>query len=273
MANRTHVRLLRKGVRKWNAKFARDGFIADLTSFDALDAFYEPGKNTKSSVWLYDLSGILLREALLNKSRFSGANLSRADFSRAKMKECFLSGTCASANFSGADLTGAHIRSADLSNANLHGSILSLANMTECNLKRANLDRAVFRQTDLRGSKFSDASVLGAEFTGADVGTHFTKVMQDESWGTFEWTTTDLSGAKGIKQEQLEQMNGDSWTVIPVGLFRPRHWFTIVPPDDEEPGQQTLTQTSDKSNAFTSQPKNHQAPSYIHCAFQILYSS
>jgi hypothetical protein len=106
MADEQQLAVLRQGSEAWNAWREQNPNVrVDLSSADI------------GTVWLpwADLSGGNLRDTILVKTNFSGANLTKADLTKAdlseaslieaKLIEARLTGT----NLTGAELTGCHV--------------------------------------------------------------------------------------------------------------------------------------------------------------------
>lgn len=130
-----------------------------------------------------DLRGVdLSGQALLPRVDFSRANLERARFPGAHLEDSVFE----SAQLIGAEMSDAWLERADFSGATL-GDWKQFNSATgECfggaSLRRAHLDGA-----DLRG----------ATLCGVDV------------------RDTNLSGAKGLTQAQIENANGNEYTILP----------------------------------------------------------
>jgi uncharacterized protein YjbI with pentapeptide repeats len=161
------------------------------------------------------LTGARMGRATLNGTRFQGADLtgadlskalgSRADFEGAKLARATLSkGEFPRAIFAGADLTGADLSKAEFGRAALRDAILEGADLSYANLARADLGAA---------------RLAGADLTGI-----YTLLTRVEG--------TDLSGATGLSQQQLDIACGDAETKLPEGLARPADW--PCPPVEEE---------------------------------------
>ncbi|SET98304.1 pentapeptide repeat-containing protein [Geodermatophilus poikilotrophus] len=162
-----------------------------------------------------NLSGARLGEADLTGAFLDGANLSGANLLQAKLTRAFLAQ---------ADLTGAHLYGVDLTLARLHkanlpkvirqGARLHLANLTGANLTNARLGElgAMFwGPADL-----TEADLDGVDLTGADLdGVNLTRA------GLYR---ADLTGAKHLTQEQVDNAYGDEFTQLPVGLRPPKRW-------------------------------------------------
>ena len=133
MANQKHVDQLTQGVMEWNQWRDENPEV-------------QPYMN---GVYLYlaNLRGVNLREAILYHASMDRANLSEADLRKADLSE---------SNLTRANLNGADLSESNLSRANLNGANLSRANLTESILQCVTLDqvrlaRARLHRTDLRG--------------------------------------------------------------------------------------------------------------------------
>jgi uncharacterized protein YjbI with pentapeptide repeats len=133
MADPKHLKILKKGVEKWNAlRRAYPEIRPDLheTNFSGADL------NGADLRWT-DLRWVNLYEGHLRGADLSGADLSDADLSKA-------------------DLSKADLSRADLSKADLYGADLSEADLSETNLSGAYIAGTIFANTDL-------SAVLGLE--------------------------------------------------------------------------------------------------------------
>ena len=147
MANKKHLRILRRGVKKWNTwRKAQTGLIPDLT-----DA---------------DLSGIkLLGRVNLWKARLDRAILTNASLGSANLASARMGG----ARLEGANLELARFTSAQLDRANLDGAHLEGAILVSANLSDASLDRARLYAARLDKAILTGASLIGAGLTGVSL--------------------------------------------------------------------------------------------------------
>jgi uncharacterized protein YjbI with pentapeptide repeats len=95
-------------------------------------------------------------------------------------------------NMSGFDLQGAYLRHAYLESTNLEGTDLRGADMSDsvlfgANLKGANLSGAILEDSIMIGANLKEANLQGTNLEGANL------------------AQADLTGAKGITRDQLEQ--------------------------------------------------------------------
>jgi uncharacterized protein YjbI with pentapeptide repeats len=100
-----------------------------------------------------DLTGAVLRDASLTRSKLSEANMARVDGRNARF---------ISAELRGADLSGAVLLSADLTRADLTG-----ARLVGTDLRRARFFKANLRGADLTKARIEGADFLHAELEGA----------------------------------------------------------------------------------------------------------
>jgi hypothetical protein len=110
-----------------------------------------------------------------------------------------------------ANLKGANLIEADLSEANL-----SRANLSRANLSRANLRGATLGPSNLSEASLIEASLIEADLRGA--------ILSNTYLRNVELHMANLSEAKYLTQEQLDQATGDENTKLPAHLERPAHW-------------------------------------------------
>ena len=240
MANEEHLAALKKGVRHWNWEATYRKFNADLSRSD-------------------------LRSIYLKRAELSGADLSQADLREATLEE--------------ADLAGAVLDKADLERAVLHGTSFSQASLRDCNLSFTDSGRAIFTNANLQGAKLNRALWDQADFSGANLNKADVRTLKHEEHedARTKFRRTDLSGVKGLTQEQLDVMIGDSGTIIPASLDRPASWKEIdlsgnaettpienEPASDPAPMEETAQKTATaKSKPSTSRAQSSQKPKRI----------
>src|SRR5262245_847822 len=134
MADTTHVKILKKGVKKWNEwrsenpKIRPDFTEADL-SCRILDRLDLRGANLAQA----DLTHTILHEANLSKADLGGAKLIGTNFCRARLCDARLIGAdLHRANLDRADLTGADLCDANLERTILVRTRVSKARFTRC---------------------------------------------------------------------------------------------------------------------------------------------
>jgi hypothetical protein len=161
MANREHLRILKRGVKAWNAWREQNRSIrpdlsnADLSDTDLSNADLSRAILYEADLWKADLHGASLAaanlygaslfEANLNGANLIVADLTRADLTAANLSEADLT----EADFFRADLTEANLSRADLTEAGLHGANLTEANLTGATLSHAEFVATVFGSTNL----------------------------------------------------------------------------------------------------------------------------
>lgn len=190
-----------------------------------------------------DWSACDRRNLMLSGANLAGANLDSTDFTLTDLRN--------------ANLTSASLEKATLVRVSLDGAVADKANFTNVEAYRANLrrlsargalflgsefSRADFSNADLAGSSFEKAELGRASFEGADLAdTTFTfanlaraNLQKVRAGGSLDFTGThmfltrieglDLSGARGLVQEQIDNACGDTKTTLPVGLSSPGAW-------------------------------------------------
>jgi uncharacterized protein YjbI with pentapeptide repeats len=121
-----------------------------------------------------------LREADLNNSYLSGANLRGSDLRDAKLNNAILRGVNLSyANLWGADLTNAKLDSAILKRADLSWSVVNGAHfhkadlyetdMISAQIRRADLSKAILQWTNFRGAFLNEANLDSADLFRANL--------------------------------------------------------------------------------------------------------
>ena len=135
----------------------------------------------------------------LQGADLGGINLSNADLRGANLSD---------ANLRESVFQGADLRQADLSGADMFGGDFAVARLRHGVLRNTRLDGTSLRGTDLAGADLRGASLSGTDFTGA-------------SLLSTDIRETDLSGAKGLAQAQINQATADATTRLPGGLRIP----------------------------------------------------
>lgn len=164
-----------------------------------------------------ELKSILAQHEMWLEARNTGyEHGQRADLISANLQGADL----ISANLPGADLAGANLQranlqGADLQSANLQGAKLIFANLQGADLAGANLQGADLISANLQGARLDLANLEGAKFRGLF---GFVPVTN--------FAGADLTGARGLTQQQLDEACGDGETKLPPGL-------TIEPCPDE----------------------------------------
>jgi uncharacterized protein YjbI with pentapeptide repeats len=159
--------------------------------------------------WDANLEASNLSEAALVGARLAGARLEGADLSGVDAR--------------GAVFTGAQMQGAQFFRADLRGGVLAWTKLNRAGFSEAKLERASFTNAVLTGSYFPRASLVGADLSNA-------QVIDADFWGAdlrqTRWkdarlsgTTlekADLRGAVDLTPAQLQNVIGDSDTLLPV---------------------------------------------------------
>jgi uncharacterized protein YjbI with pentapeptide repeats len=170
---------------------------------------------------IISLGGANLREAdlsLLSDTNLRGANLRGADLREAALIYADLRG----ADLREADLRGTNLSSADLREANLGEADLTGAGLWGADLREAELVSAYLGEVlpgegarinpaplpGLREADLSGANLTYADLSGADLGfADLSKAaLYDADLSGADLSGADLSEAKGISNEELEQV-------------------------------------------------------------------
>lgn len=117
-------------------------------------------------------------------------------------------------------------------------------------LSYADLRGSVLLRADLRGASLYRAVLWRAELKGADTLSRIYKGTGADARRAIEFT--DLSATLGLMQDQLDSMDGDTGTILPLDLIRPSHWPDLpeLPPEEPAPApQDTLDQPADRQVA------------------------
>lgn len=154
------------------------------------------------------LSGANLQGAKLGRTSLAGAVAEKADFTSVEGYRTDFSGLSAN----GASFRGAELQRSNFTNAALVGSTF----------EKAELGRADFAGAGLGGNVFKFANLARASFKTARI-----EAPLDFS-GAYMFLTriegTDLSGATGLTQAQVDLTCGDAETRLPAGLTPPATW-------------------------------------------------
>jgi len=166
MANPDHLKILKRGIKKWNQwREAHPDIKPDLSEADLTQADLR-----RANLSWADLSGAILSEAKLkgadlSEAEFIGANLNRVNLS----KEVLIGVNLSMANLSEADLSGADLGDADLSGVDLSEADLSGAKLRGAVLRKAVLRKAVFTGADLISADLTWADLSGADLIRANL--------------------------------------------------------------------------------------------------------
>src|SRR5206468_4662001 len=113
---------------------------------------------THAAFRTFDLSGAILRGALLTDTSFEACRMLGADLTR-------LRGLAASFRFDGCNLQLADLQDLHLRGLRVHG-----ADLSEADLRGADLREAVLSDCRLRGAQLSDTRLESADLRGSDLG-------------------------------------------------------------------------------------------------------
>ena len=174
------------------------------------------------------LSGIILKEAVLEECHLEGLQLSHAHFEGAFMSGAHLEDIRASGvHFENTELVGAHLEKARLAAAHLEGAKFFDAHLEEANLVNAFLERTRLSEAHLQGvhlfdAKFSDNTemasvdwgnyVLGEEKEGEEKGKrHFLGWAEDTYRRLKQWYTNagvyDIAGEFFFREMEAKRKN------------------------------------------------------------------
>jgi hypothetical protein len=155
------------------------------------------------------LQRVRLPEADLTAAHLSLADMYLADFSGAHLR---------SAEMWKSNLLRANFRGADLSFTHLACAWLDHANFDKANLDGARLHLAEMDHSTARNADFEYADLSGVDFEGTDLsGSNFSSALLDGA----QFEDSNLTNAKGITQEQLDQACANDRTLLPRGLKSP----------------------------------------------------
>lgn len=142
-------------------------------------------------------------------------------------------------NLRGADLEKLNLSQAELQGSDLEGADLKEADLREADLERVNMRWANLREATLHGAALEDANLLGANLQEADLcqarlvdntnGKALPETAATVKDTNFKRTivrgtdlrAVDLSGAKNLTQDQLDEACVDENTKLPTTLQRP----------------------------------------------------
>ena len=176
---------------------------SDLSGANLVDTDF-----TSTDLRDVNLVGANMEKATLIRSSLAGAKADKANFARIEAYRT---------SFAGMQAPAASFASAEMQRADFRG-----ANLTGTDFQKAELGRADFGEAMITGAKFPLANLSRADFRGAKF-----EGPLDFS-GAFLFLTrfegVDLSAAKGLEQEQIENTCGDPQTKLPSGLSTPKTW-------------------------------------------------
>ena len=163
MANKKHLKILRKGVEKWNSwKRKNPNLYPDLKQANLCNLNLNGIDFSYTDLNYAVINHSYLRRANLIAANLKGANLCMSDLQGADLRTAFVDGT--------------QFAIADLSNVDFRGTDLGRANLQMAKLCGANLERASFNgipsliNTNFRGSNFRETSLMYIDMSGSDLG-------------------------------------------------------------------------------------------------------
>ncbi|NJM23820.1 MAG: pentapeptide repeat-containing protein, partial [Richelia sp. SM1_7_0] len=163
-ADKTHLRILRKGAATWNQWREKHPSIKpNLRSVDLSEINYiDLSQYNLANADLTNIKGFATNfyQTNLVSANLSGANLRNVNFYQADMRAC---------NLSGATLLNSHLIEAILNEANLSNAVLTDSNLSQASLIKANLSNANLTGADLSDVNLRQAIVEGAIFVNCNV--------------------------------------------------------------------------------------------------------
>lgn len=170
MANKKHIKWLRKGVESWNRRRKEQAFFPDFSEA-VIPSELQGSSYKEKSPFYFSLKRINLRNADFRNASLMGLDLRKINLQRAQLRGADLSG----ADLRGADLIGADFSDADLKAARLNKVVAHETNFTGANLHGADLrgtselDMADFTDANLTMAKIEDVNFRAATLIGADI--------------------------------------------------------------------------------------------------------
>ena len=141
----------------------------------------------------------------------AGAEAQGASFVRANLTRADLSG----AELHGVNFNGANLFAADLSDSEMFGTTLANVRAAGADFSDAEITASNLSNGDFSGADFSDASLDGARLTG---GRFHRADFSDASMRRTDIRGADLSGARGLTQDQVDEACADGSTRLPGRL-------------------------------------------------------
>ncbi|NJM23987.1 MAG: pentapeptide repeat-containing protein, partial [Richelia sp. SM1_7_0] len=163
-ADKTHLRILRKGAATWNQWREKHPSIKpNLRSVDLSEINYiDLSQYNLASADLTNLKGFATNfyQTNLVGANLSGAKLQNANFCQADMRTC---------NLSNAAILNSHLIEAILNEANLSNAVLTDSKLNQASLIKANLSNINLTGADLSDVNLRQAIVEGAIFVNCNV--------------------------------------------------------------------------------------------------------
>ena len=163
-ADKTHLRILKKGAKTWNQWREKHPEIkpnlrgVDLSEINYIDL----SQYNLASADLANIKGFATNfyQTNLVNANLSGANLRNANFYQADMRAC---------NLSGANILSSHLIQASLDEANLSNAVLTDSKLSQASLIKANLSNTNLTGADLSDANLRQATVEGAVFVNCNI--------------------------------------------------------------------------------------------------------
>jgi uncharacterized protein YjbI with pentapeptide repeats len=167
----SHIRLIRRGVKRWNQwrKVNRTERVdlagADLSQMNLVGINFMGVNLSAANLHQANLTGAYLRFANLNGANLSGTNLSGSDLNSSILTKANLG----KANLQGADLCRADLTEADLSEVDGEQTFFIEAKLGHAILVSANFSKGIFTEANLEGANLSDANLSKADLSFANL--------------------------------------------------------------------------------------------------------
>jgi len=213
-----------------NAKLKTDFELGKVTLDDI-----KPGADLSKKNLIYfdfvkhnktDISGIILKETLLNSAVLNGVKISdeehKADLTKAILDE--------------AQMDYAQLDYANLKGAHLHAAKLNNASLIEANLESTQMNGAKFNEATMTNANLKYAWLMGAEFRGADL------TDADFTHAQIKWTDfrgswllgADLKKSPAINSSKFNGAYYNNETKLPDDFKPEDHDMIFVPESKEE---------------------------------------
>lgn len=217
MADEEHLKILRRGLKAWNAwRNDHKDIVPDLREADLKGVdFVERDVENNRALEGIDLTGAKLERANLRRAHLKFAKLQGANLQAARLYGTILQ----AADLTGTNFKGARLELSNLSSAELRGANLEGANLRWANLERAKLSGACFRDAVAVLANLDEALMDDADLEGATLG----KTIL---------TNLDLSATKGLSScRHAGPSTVDHRTVVMSKNVPPVFWRGCGLPD------------------------------------------
>lgn len=153
---------------------------------------------------------------------FRGANLRDFELRGINLRGAILSRACLSGcDLSHATLLGVDLHNADLRDATLDWVRVSGSTLLKADFRGASLVHTWFDRCDLRGANLSGTELTTTYFQEANLQS---AKLYKATIRSGELENSDLAGAKGLSESQINSMDGDTGVILPDGFKHPTHW-------------------------------------------------